>query len=248
MATKAVAGIGTTIQRADGLGRTYDQVDALTETTGGFKRIAEVRNMSGPTMSKDTIDVTSMDSEGGYREFITGFKDAGEVTLTMNFTDEVWNQMLTDFNTGTINWYRVTFANEARTTFAFEGSVSGVPVDAPADDAITFECTIRVSGPVIPKAAPTIAVTSVELNINTLQLSVGGSTQVTATIYPAAATNKAVSFASDDTAIATVVQGTGSAAHTATIEGIAVGTATVTVTAADTTNGTLTDTVTVTVV
>ena len=32
------------------------------------------------------IDVTSLDSSGGYREFIASFRDAGEVTLNMNFT------------------------------------------------------------------------------------------------------------------------------------------------------------------
>jgi predicted secreted protein len=248
MATKAVAGIGTLIMRADGLGRTYDQVNALTETTGGFRKISEVRSMSGPTMSKDTIDVTSMDSEGGYREYITGFKDAGEVTLTMNFTNEAWNQMLTDYNSGTINWYRATFANIEKTTIAFEASVSGIPIDAPADDAITFEATLRISGPVLPKSAPIIAVTNVELNITQVQLVIGASTQLLASIYPSAASNTGVTFASSDTDIVTVVQGTGSAQHTAVISAVAVGTANVTVTALDTTNGTITAVCVVTVV
>lgn len=44
--------------------------------------IGNVTNITGPSMSKDTIDTTALDTTGGYRTFITGFKNAG--TLVAN--------------------------------------------------------------------------------------------------------------------------------------------------------------------
>ena len=43
--------------------------------------MAGLTSINGLELSADTIDVTTLDSDGGYREFIGGFKDAGEVSL-----------------------------------------------------------------------------------------------------------------------------------------------------------------------
>ena len=50
----------------------------------------------------------------------------------------------------------------------------------------------------------TIAVTSVTVNVETLSLEVGGVATLTATVAPDNATNKAVAWASENPAIATV--------------------------------------------
>ena len=66
----AKAGVGTLFRRWSG---------------SAWDNIAEINSISGPNMSRDTIDVTSLDSTGGYREFIGGFRDGGTVQLAMNF-------------------------------------------------------------------------------------------------------------------------------------------------------------------
>ena len=43
--------------------------------------VARLSSIGGLELSADTIDVTTLESDGGYREFIAGFKDAGEVAL-----------------------------------------------------------------------------------------------------------------------------------------------------------------------
>jgi len=43
--------------------------------------VGNLSSIGGLELSADTIDVTTLDSTGGYREFIAGFKDAGEVAL-----------------------------------------------------------------------------------------------------------------------------------------------------------------------
>src|SRR5687768_227094 len=67
-------GFGTQFKRAIGTapGTTYEV-------------IANVTNISGPSRSRETIDVTAHDSPDQYMEFIGGLKDGGEVSLDINY-------------------------------------------------------------------------------------------------------------------------------------------------------------------
>ena len=59
-----------------GLGTKFLRWDSSNPTSSGdWEVIAEVISISGPTMTREFIDVTSLDSIGGYREFIAGFRD-----------------------------------------------------------------------------------------------------------------------------------------------------------------------------
>ena len=69
--SQAHAAYGTLIEADDG--------------AGNYTAIAEVVDITGPDQSRDTIDVTHMQSPNGYQEFIPSFKDGGNVTLTLNF-------------------------------------------------------------------------------------------------------------------------------------------------------------------
>lgn len=81
-----------------------------------------------------------------------------------------------------------------------------------------------------------MAVTGVTLNKDSVTLSVGDTETLTATIAPANATDKAVTWSSDDSTVASVANGVVTAEAT--------GTATITVTTHD---GSFTDTCAVTV-
>src|SRR5690606_10087525 len=71
-----------------------------------------------------------------------------------------------------------------------------------------------------------VRVTGVALNTSQASLKVGESSQLTATVTPANATNKAVSWSSSDHSVATV-------SATGLVTAIGTGTATITVTTAD---------------
>jgi uncharacterized protein YjdB/endonuclease I len=75
------------------------------------------------------------------------------------------------------------------------------------------------------KRAAAVAVTSVTLSPTTLALKVGQTSTLTATISPTNATNKAVTWSSSNTAIATVANGV--------VTAVAAGSATITVTTSD---------------
>ena len=133
--SNAVAGKGTLFRR-------WNTVSAEWET------IAEINTITGPGMTRDTIDVTSLDSTDGYREFIAGFRDPGTVGLSMNFTREEYEQMKTDFEDDNLKNYEIILPDAENTTLEFEGMVTELPLSIPPDDKITADVTIKISGSV----------------------------------------------------------------------------------------------------
>jgi uncharacterized protein YjdB len=119
-----------------------------------------------------------------------------------------------------------TSSDTAIATVDANGKVSGVTAGTATitvtttDGSKTAACAVTVQ-----TEAVSTAVDSVSLSPATLTVLVGGARSLTATVSPAEATNKAVTWASGDTAVATVTNGV--------VTGVAVGTATITVTTAD---------------
>lgn len=130
MASNAVAGVGTRFLR-NGL------------------PLAEVNSITGPGMTRDFIDVTSLDSTGGYREFTAGFRDGGTVTLNMNFTRATYALMKQDFEDDEEQDYEIVLPDVDATSVEFLGLVTELPLNIPTDDKITADVTIKVSGQVV---------------------------------------------------------------------------------------------------
>ena len=113
----------------------------------GANSIAELTSIDGLDLTQETIDSTNLSSAGGYREFIAGFKDAGEVALGGHFnsTDTLGQMaMYTAFAAGTVDTYTINYPSGA--TWTFTGVVTGFKTGAELEDTIAFEGTIKVSG------------------------------------------------------------------------------------------------------
>ena len=110
--------------------------------------IAEVNSIDGPNKSRNTIDVTSLDSTGGYKEFIPGFRDGGEIALDMNFTLDGYDDMNADFESETIQTYSIVLGDTGNTTFSFSGYVTSLGLAVPLEDKVTSKVTIKISGQV----------------------------------------------------------------------------------------------------
>ena len=134
MASAAVSGVGTTFKRWDG---------------SKYVALAEVNSITGPSMTRAFLDVTSLDSTGGYREFITGFRDAGTISLKMNFTAASYAAVKEDFQSAVANQYLITLSDTTLSSLEFEGLVTELPLSIPTDDKISADCTIKISGEVI---------------------------------------------------------------------------------------------------
>lgn len=133
MASNAIAGVGTKFYRWGG---------------SSWAAIAEVNSITGPSMTRDFIDVTSLDSTGGFREFITGFRDAGTVSLAMNFTHDTYTILKGDFEDNAVHYYMICLPDAQVTSLEFAGLVTELPLSIPTDDKVTADVTIKISGTV----------------------------------------------------------------------------------------------------
>lgn len=131
----AIAGVGTVFRRYDSSAEAWEE-------------IAEINNITGPGMTRETIDTSALDTEGGYRTFITGFRDAGTVSMSMNFTREVYELLKDDFESDTPVGYEIILPDADNTSFEFEGLVTEIPLTIPPDDKVTVDLTIKISGEV----------------------------------------------------------------------------------------------------
>ena len=136
---------------------------------------------------KEKIDITSISMPSTESVGV-----GGTVTLTPTITPANY--------TSTVEW---SSDDETVATVTSAGVVSGVAAGTAkitaksSDDAsIKAECTVTVTAP--------IAVTGVSLNKTSLDMHFGDTETLNPTIAPATATNKAVSWESDDTKVATV--------------------------------------------
>ena len=127
MASNAFAGVGTVFKR-------------------GAAAIAEVISISGPNLTRGTIDVTNLDSTNGYKEFIAGFRDGGEVTLSMNFTMATWQDFKDDIDSDDSVAYSIVLGNTEENTFGFDAFVTALGMAIPFDDKVSSDVTLKIDG------------------------------------------------------------------------------------------------------
>jgi len=123
----------------------------VAAATEAFTLVGEVNSIDGPGLGLETIEATHMQSPEGYREFITSFKDAGEMTVAMNFVPSDSQQdpetgILFDFNNRTKRNWQLVFPDDEATTIDFAAYVSKFAVSAPVDNKLGASMSLRVSG------------------------------------------------------------------------------------------------------
>lgn len=136
--TSAVAGVGSEFQVGDG---SSPQV---------YTKVAEVLSIGGPDVSAEEIDVTSLDSTGGYKEFITGLKEGGSVALEVNWIKSNTQQTtLRDaLDSGAELNCRIVFSDSPQTVATFACKVTGFSMSAEPDSQLKASITIKISGAV----------------------------------------------------------------------------------------------------
>ena len=121
-----------------------------------YTTIAQVRNISGPGMSSDPIDVTSHDSTNGWREFVVALKDMGEITLDLIYDpDQATHSkssggLLYEFTQASQKAYRLTLVDTTATVFKFVAYVTSFSPTFNFDGSMDASVTLRITG------APTI--------------------------------------------------------------------------------------------
>lgn len=115
--------------------------------------LSEVTDISGPDFTKEEIETTALDTAGGFKTFIGGLKDGGNLTLETNYTRKAFSRMFNIFkkdgNAG-VYWFAIilndTSTADDKSTFWMQASVSQTPIRASAGDRVTSTVTLRTSG------------------------------------------------------------------------------------------------------
>lgn len=118
-------------------------------TGAAWVSVGEVISITGPSMSRETIDVTSLASTGGYREFIMGFRNPGTVVFTMNFTRSDYQSLKTAFELADgVEDYEMILPDSDKSSLEFAAYVMEFPLDLSPNAQITCNVTLQITGPV----------------------------------------------------------------------------------------------------
>lgn len=128
----------------------YGSVLIVCSTSDGTteNNIASVRSISGPGVSANDIDTTTLDSSSNYRTFAAGLLDPGELTFSLVYDPTAaTHKRLARYmkNRISANW-KVCETSTAGTVQSFSGYVKGMSREIPMDDVITCDVTVKVSG------------------------------------------------------------------------------------------------------
>lgn len=134
MSTQAVSGVGTIFSYL---------------LDNHWIPLSEIKNVSGPDISANIIEVTSINSPNGTSEFITSDIDSGNITLSMNFTYSAYSEFLSCLKGRYLRRYQISLPNAEKTTIEFDGLITNIPLNIKFDDIINVECTIKISSEII---------------------------------------------------------------------------------------------------
>jgi predicted secreted protein len=136
--TEAIFAQGTLLKLGDG---------GSPET---FTTISEVRSINGPTLGADTVEVTSHDSPLGYREFIAGLLQAGELSFELNFqptdaTHDAQTGLIAAMQSRSTRNFQLVFPG-AIATWQFSAFVTRFEMGAPVDSNLKATVTLQITG------------------------------------------------------------------------------------------------------
>lgn len=127
------------------------QLGAQAGNSGSFTTVAEVKDITGPAVSLDVIDVTNQDSPGGFEEIIPTIRRAGEVDFDTNFnpsnaTHNASTGLIYLANNKIKRGWRLLLQDEDDSYWAFDAYVIGFQTKAPVAGVLTGTTKLRITG------------------------------------------------------------------------------------------------------
>jgi hypothetical protein len=126
----------------------YGSVLVVNTSTGGEVNVAQVHSISGPGVSGNDVDTTTLDSSSNYRTFVAGLLDPGELTFGLVYdpTAVSHTRLARYMNARYSATWKVMQGSSGGTLTTFSGYIKGMSREVPMDDLITCDVTVKVSG------------------------------------------------------------------------------------------------------
>lgn len=116
----------------------------------GATNVGTITKISNPQMKRASIDVTTLSSPNGFKQFIAGLADAGNFTVEGFFdtSDAGQNLLNTKFINSTVDTYTVTFPSIVGASWTASCFITDLVLGGDADTtkALTFKATFLISG------------------------------------------------------------------------------------------------------
>jgi predicted secreted protein len=114
-----------------------------------FTKLAEVTGVTPPGMARDSVDASHEESPEGWREFIPGLKDGGEIGLELNFVPGGASAaaLMAELDLegpDAVKNRQIVFPDGSM--FIFAGFLTGFEPDAPLDDKMSASVTFKETG------------------------------------------------------------------------------------------------------
>lgn len=112
--------------------------------------IAQVTNISGPSLGLDTVDVSSHDG-AGWEEHIGTILRSGTVTLELLYDPALPSHTMLDVQmvSKLSDSFELRFPDAGFTAWLFDAFVTGLSPSAPVDGALTASVTLKPTGDMI---------------------------------------------------------------------------------------------------
>jgi predicted secreted protein len=118
-----------------------------------YHPIANIYSLTGPSLTKETVDSTALDTPNGYRQFIGSLKNSGTLAFSLLFTSGGYEVIKGFYDSNTSVQFRITLPDKATveghgSQFVFHGLVTELPLTVPVEDKVTCDVTVKISGAV----------------------------------------------------------------------------------------------------
>ena len=116
-----------------------------------YTDIAGVRDISGPSMSQDTIEASSRDNN--WKEFVGGLVDGGEIAFDIVYDPDTPTHLagtagglVKDLIAGTMQAFKLKFADTSPATATFSALVTKFTPKTPYNGLQSADVTLKISG------------------------------------------------------------------------------------------------------
>lgn len=133
----------TVTSAAIGMKSTFSVGDGADGGSTSFSKAGEVTNITAPSITREAIDATHLESPDDFREHIAGLLDGEPATISFNYLPSETDMLYTAMMAGKGD-FRITYPNGIYIQF------SGIPTNwKPGDPSTTTmagEFTVKPSG------------------------------------------------------------------------------------------------------
>ena len=120
--------------------------------------VGGLTSIGGVEVSAETTDVTALDNTTGYKEYLGGFKDGGEVPLEgfLDGEDAGQDAMYAAMEDQEIHQFSIIFPAAIGKTWTFPGVVTKFATSVAVNDGVKYSASVKVTGkPTLAKTATT---------------------------------------------------------------------------------------------